>query len=103
MASIFKSLMVAGLLAGSAGIVVAQQPAAKAATAAASNTTAPAKDATTAKPFAAPGTPGSPSNGETIHAQVLLDVAGFPAGCVWALTKHGPWRVVEPHNIMSDA
>ena len=29
-----------------------------------------------------PGTPGSPINGEIFHAQVLLDVAGFPAGVI---------------------
>jgi lipoprotein-anchoring transpeptidase ErfK/SrfK len=32
--------------------------------------------------WAAPGTPGSPINGEIFHAQVLLDVAGFPAGVI---------------------
>ena len=30
----------------------------------------------------APGTPGSPIDGEIFHAQVLLDVAGFPAGVI---------------------
>ena len=29
-----------------------------------------------------PGTPGSPIDGEIFHAQVLLDVAGFPAGVI---------------------
>lgn len=82
MASIFKNIMVAGLLGGSAGIVVAQQPTPKVATASASNTSAAVKDAVSSKPFAAPGTPGSPINGETFHAQVLLDVAGFPAGVI---------------------
>ncbi len=32
--------------------------------------------------WAPPGTPGSPINGEIFHAQVLLDVAGFPAGVI---------------------
>ena len=66
MASIFKTLMVAGLAAGTAGLAVAQAPSPTAA----------------AKPFVAPGTPGSPINGEIFHAQVLLDVAGFPAGVI---------------------
>jgi hypothetical protein len=37
-----------------------------------------------AKPnhWVAPGTPGSPINGELFHAQVLLDAAGFSAGVV---------------------
>jgi lipoprotein-anchoring transpeptidase ErfK/SrfK len=52
-----------------------------AATAAAQNEQAPVK---TAAPdiWVAPGTPGSPINGEVFHAQVLLDVAGFPAGVI---------------------
>jgi lipoprotein-anchoring transpeptidase ErfK/SrfK len=29
-----------------------------------------------------PGTPGSPIDGEIFHAQVLLDIAGFPAGVI---------------------
>ena len=66
MASKFKIIMVAGLAAGTAGLAVAQ----------ASTPTA------SAKAFVAPGTPGSPINGETFHAQVLLDVAGFPAGVI---------------------
>lgn len=69
MTSILKRLLAAGLMAGSAGILVAQKP--------------PATESTSAaKPFVAPGTPGSPINGETFHAQVLLDVAGFPAGVI---------------------
>ena len=88
MKSMLKNMLVAGLLAGSAGIVVAQKPAdqpakpgAAAATTNQSATGAPGSSAT-AKPFAAPGTKGSPINGETFHAQVLLDVAGFPAGVI---------------------
>ena len=65
MASIFKHMVMVGLVASCAGIAIAQgQPAAP------------------AKPFVQPGTPGSPINGETFHAQVLLDVAGFPAGVI---------------------
>ena len=67
MASILKSVMVAGLMVGGAAVAVAQQPVAP---------------TTSAKPFAPPGTKGSPINGETFHAQVLLDVAGFPAGVI---------------------
>ena len=68
MASKLKNVMIAGLMVGSAAVAVAQQ--------AAPASTAPAK------PFAAPGTKGSLINGETFHAQVLLDVAGFPAGVI---------------------
>ena len=32
--------------------------------------------------WVAPGTPGSPIDGTTFHAQVLLDMAGFPAGVI---------------------
>jgi hypothetical protein len=32
--------------------------------------------------WVAPGTPGSPINGELFHAQVLLDTAGFSAGVI---------------------
>ena len=66
MASMFKHVWVAGLMVGGAGLAIAQQPA----------------PAPSAKPFVQPGTPGSPINGETFHAQVLLDVAGFPAGVI---------------------
>ncbi len=70
MASIVKNMLLAGLMVGGAAVAVAQQP-------------APTINAATpAKPFAAPGTKGSPINGETFHAQVLLDLAGFPAGVI---------------------
>ena len=36
----------------------------------------------TGKQWVAPGTPGSPIDGTIFHAQVLLDVAGFPAGVI---------------------
>ena len=35
-----------------------------------------------AAPWAPPGTPGSPIDGTVFHAQVLLDVAGFPSGVI---------------------
>jgi len=34
------------------------------------------------KAWVAPGTPGSPINGQIFHAQVLLDTAGFTAGVI---------------------
>jgi hypothetical protein len=44
---------------------------------------APAGQATaTTGRWVPPGTPGSPINGEIFHAQVLLDVAGFPSGVI---------------------
>ena len=49
-----------------------------AATAAAQQSKAPANS----KGWVAPGTPGSPINGEIFHAQVLLDTAGFTAGVI---------------------
>ncbi len=74
MASTLKFLIMAGVAAGTAGLAVAQTPSS-------SNSSTTAASAT-AKPFVAPGTPGSPINGETFHAQVLLDAAGFPAGVI---------------------
>ena len=65
MASIFNSLMIAGLAVGSAGLALAQGPAA-----------APAK------PFVAPGAPGSPIDGTLFHAQVLMSAAGFSPGVI---------------------
>ncbi|WP_300974092.1 L,D-transpeptidase [Sphingomonas sp. LHG3406-1] len=32
--------------------------------------------------WVAPGTPGSPIDGQVFHAQVLLDIAGFPSGVI---------------------
>ena len=67
--TLFRSTLgLAGL--SLAALAVAQTPTAKPAT--------PSQE----KPWAAPGTPGSPINGEIFHAQVLLDVAGFPSGVV---------------------
>ena len=40
------------------------------------------KPGTNEKQRVAPGTPGSPIDGDIFHAQVLLDVAGFPAGVI---------------------
>ena len=65
MASMFKRMMVAVLTVGSAAVALAQAP-----------------PAAPAKPFVQPGAPGSPINGEIFHAQILLDVAGFPAGVI---------------------
>jgi hypothetical protein len=61
-----------------AGHALAQQPAANQAGPASAN----GKQPTTAKPWVAPGTPGSPIDGTIFHAQVLLDVAGFPSGVI---------------------
>ena len=66
------ALIGAGLVATSAAN--GQNPAKQAAPAAAS-----------AGPAAAwnpPGTPGSPIDGSVFHAQVLLDLAGFPTGVI---------------------
>jgi lipoprotein-anchoring transpeptidase ErfK/SrfK len=74
---------VALLLAAGAGLAVAghalaQQPAAnQAATAPASAQQPSARQA-----WVPPGTPGSPIDGTVFHAQVLLDVAGFPSGVI---------------------
>ena len=40
------------------------------------------KPASGEKQWVAPGTPGSPIDGDVFHAQILLDVAGFPAGVI---------------------
>ena len=48
----------------------------------AQNADAPDTKAPEQRSWVAPGTPGSPINGEIFHAQVLLDVAGFPAGVI---------------------
>lgn len=65
MTSMFKSMMMAGLATGIAGLAVAQTP-----------TTAPAKA------FVAPGTPGSPIDGALFHAQVLMSAQGFSPGVI---------------------
>ena len=63
----------AGLIAG--GHALAQQPAATA------GGGQPASQP--AKPqWVPPGTPGSPIDGTVFHAQVLLDVAGYPSGVI---------------------
>jgi lipoprotein-anchoring transpeptidase ErfK/SrfK len=66
-ASNLKKLMIAGLAAGSAGLAFAQAPIA-----------APAAK----KPFVAPGTPGSPIDGDMFHAQVLMSAQGFSPGVI---------------------
>ena len=40
------------------------------------------KPSSSERGWVAPGTPGSPINGELFHAQVLLDAAGFSAGVI---------------------
>ena len=67
MSSTFKKLMIAGLAGASAGLALAQAPVA-----------APVA----AKPFAAPGTPGSPIDGTMFHAQVLMSAQGFSPGVI---------------------
>ncbi|HEV2043804.1 MAG TPA: L,D-transpeptidase family protein [Sphingomicrobium sp.] len=67
MASTFKKLMISGLAAGSAGLALAQTPVA-----------APVA----AKPFVAPGTPGSPIDGAMFHAQILMSAQGFSPGVI---------------------
>ncbi|MCA1654039.1 MAG: L,D-transpeptidase family protein [Sphingomicrobium sp.] len=54
-----------------AALAIAQAPAAQ-----------PPSAGKPAAAWAPPGTPGSPINGEIFHAQVLLDVAGFPSGVI---------------------
>ena len=44
--------------------------------------TAAAKSTKSEAAWVAPGTRGSPINGTVFHAQVLLDVAGFPTGVI---------------------
>ncbi len=66
------ALIGAGLVATSAAN--GQNPAKQAAPAAAS--------AGPAAAWTPPGTPGSPIDGSVFHAQVLLDLAGFPTGVI---------------------
>ena len=69
MAYRMRNLLLAGLaLAGTAAL--------------AQNTDAPAKPGAGQSGWVPPGTPGSPIDGTIFHAQVLLDVAGFPAGVI---------------------
>ena len=67
MASNFKKLMISGLAAGSAGLALAQTPVA-----------APVA----AKPFVAPGAPGSSIDGAMFHAQILMSAQGFSPGVI---------------------
>lgn len=66
MASKFKIIMTVAVAAGSAGLALAQSPSPPAA----------------AKPFVAPGTPGSEIDGTLFHAQVLMSVHGFSPGVI---------------------
>lgn len=68
MTSKWTLLAVAGAIGTSAAVSLAQAPT--------------EKPAAQASQWVAPGTPGSPIDGEIFHAQVLLDVAGFPAGVI---------------------
>ncbi len=65
MASKYKIMLMAGLAAGTAGLAMAQVPAEPA-----------------AKPFAAPGTPGSEIDGTLFHAQILMAAQGFSPGVI---------------------
>lgn len=67
MASTFRLSMIAALAAGAAGLAFAQTPA-----------TEPAAT----EPFVAPGTPGSPIDGEMFHAQILMSAQGFSPGVI---------------------
>ena len=67
MASIFKSMKMVGLVAGSAGFALAQSPVVQ---------------PEAAKPFVQPGTPGSPIDGPMFHAQVLMSAQGFSPGVI---------------------
>ncbi len=64
------------LIAGSAAVAVAQAPAQNAGPA-----PQPGGQAQQTR-WVPPGTPGSEIDGEVFHAQVLLDVAGFPTGVI---------------------
>lgn len=66
MASMFRTMMLAGVAVGTAGLAVAQAP-----------TPAPA-----AEPFVAPGTKGSPIDGALFHAQILMSAQGFSPGVI---------------------
>jgi lipoprotein-anchoring transpeptidase ErfK/SrfK len=69
-----RKMIIAGLAlsAGAAALAQGTQPAA--------NSSQP--QAAQESQWVPPGTPGSPIDGEVFHAQVLLDVAGFPAGVI---------------------
>ena len=73
--SLVRAAPLAGLLMlTTAAIAVAQAPA--------QNSSAPAPQGSEQQRWVPPGTPGSPINGEIFHAQVLLDIAGFPTGVI---------------------
>ncbi len=69
MASILKSMMVAGLMVGGTAVAVAQQA-------------SPTPSAKADKPFVQPGRPGSPIDGAMFHAQVLMSAQGFSPGVI---------------------
>ena len=67
-----------------AALALAQAPAARTvpATAPSAADRAATGAASQGKPWVAPGTKGSPIDGSVFHAQVLLDIAGFPSGVI---------------------
>jgi hypothetical protein len=72
-APIGLGLSLAATVAIAASSAFAQAPA---------NQTKPAAGKTAKKPWVKPGAPGSEIDGTIFHAQVLLDVAGFPTGVI---------------------
>lgn len=70
MASRWHSLTLAGIALAAGATALAQ------------SAPGPVNVASAARSWVPPGTPGSPIDGEIFHAQVLLDVAGFPAGVI---------------------
>lgn len=73
----FKSSHLALALAGSASAAVALAQSSPPATSAPKSASAQAQ-----KPWVAPGTPGSPIDGELFHAQVLLSAHAFSPGVI---------------------
>ena len=70
MASGLRSLTLAVFALAAGAAALAQSP------------PSPERPAAKERSWVPPGTPGSPIDGEIFHAQVLLDVAGFPAGVI---------------------
>ncbi|MFC7536982.1 L,D-transpeptidase [Sphingomonas sp. GCM10030256] len=73
----FVPASLGAVLLATAAIAVAQAPKNNAATSSNTVSAEPNKAA-----WVPPGTPGSPIDGTVFHAQVLLDVAGFPTGVI---------------------
>ncbi len=68
--SAVQNLILAGAVLAAGGAALAQ------------NAAEPQSPTTKEQAWVPPGTAGSPIDGEIFHAQVLLDVAGFPAGVI---------------------